>query len=148
MSTNRIGIRLTNRHNLWKSFGINLPVTAHSQRFASVTNDLVGISFRSRARAVAGRDKDNPESPFLQHAGERSGSLANRQLLRRLVPRERNCGKTAFFIIIRVTLVLVEREFAVRPGINAQFDGRVWLLVRVLHAGPERHDRAGLHEQG
>jgi hypothetical protein len=89
--------------------------TAHSYGFAGVTNDRVGPFFRRQACAAVGRDKDNAERAFRQHAGKLAGAPANRQRLFGFIPREWNGGEDALFVIVIVVLVFVERELAIRP---------------------------------
>ena len=73
-------------------------------------------------RAIASTGEHNVEGPVLEHTRELSLTFRNSQRLLRIVPVELNRRIDALLVVVVVVLVLVEREVAIRAGINAQLD--------------------------
>ena len=69
------------------------------------------------------------------------------QLLRGIIPMEMGNAALAFFVSVGLAVILVEREVAVRPGIDTHLCNRL-NLIRVLDGFAERQNRAGARRAG
>src|SRR5579863_260906 len=88
-----------------------------------VLHDFIDLGRRRDADAVAFSDEDDVEGVRLRHAGELALAVTDGQRVRGIVPLQGNRRVRAFFVVVIVVLVLVEREVAVGAGINPEFDG-------------------------
>ena len=80
--------------------------------------------------------KHNSKCPALQHSGERALAFANGECPVGFVPCDRDRGEHAFFVVVAVVLIFVEREGSVRSAINPKLDWVGRLLGGILESGP------------
>ena len=88
-----------------------------------VLHGFIDLGRRCDADAMAFSDEDDVEGVRLRHAGELALAVTDGQRVRGIVPVQRNRRVHAFFVVVIVVLVLIEREVAVGAGINPEFDG-------------------------
>ena len=108
-----------------------------------ILHSLVGFGFWIDADAMALAHENHTESAAFQHAGKLTFAIADGQGLLCVIPMERDRRIGAFFVVVAVVLVFVEREVGVRAPINSELDRVGGLLCGPFLIRPQRQNRSG-----
>src|SRR5215472_15004444 len=114
------------------AFCLRSSLGSYTRPLARVGQDFVRLALRGYAAAVVLSHKHNLQAALHEHPGKCSLAFTDGQGLFRVVPVKRDRRVYSFLVVVAVVFIFVEREIAIRPAIDAQFDGIFGLFGRPL----------------
>src|SRR5208283_4009072 len=108
---------------------------------------LVGGFCEPSAGSVAFAHENHAERAIFQHSRESSLALANGERLLVVIPTKSDGRVRARLVVVRIVLVLIEREIAISAAIHANLQWIGGLLGGVLLLRAKRQNRPGTDEK-
>jgi hypothetical protein len=107
------------------------------QFLSAIFHGFVRRVRQAATHAVTLADQHDSERAAFQRPGKCSRAIPDRQCMRRIIPGKRNRCVRAFFVVVTVVLVFVQREFSVGPAINANLNRIGCFLGRIFNVRPK-----------
>src|SRR5579872_5605416 len=116
------------------------------QFFARIGDGAIFARGQWNRGAVTFRDPDYMKDTGRRHPRVTPLSCPDREGFRSVVPAERHHCVLALFVVVVVTLIFVESEGSIGPGVYPQFDRIIRLFAGPLHIRTIRKNGTGPHE--